>query len=170
MLSMVDHPFIARMHSAFQDHSTLFFVLDYCAGGELFFHLSRLKCFTEPMARFYAAEITLAIDHIHGLNVVYRDLKPENILLGQDGHVKLVDFGLAKENVFDYDQGANSFCGTYEYLAPEVLARKGHGKAVDWWNLGMVLFEMLTGLPPWYTKEQKVLFQVSHPLSRPLSG
>lgn len=157
---MVDHPFIARMHSAFQDHSTLFFVLDYCAGGELFFHLSRLKCFTEPMARFYAAEITLAIDHIHGLNVVYRDLKPENILLGQDGHVKLVDFGLAKENVCNYDQGANSFCGTYEYLAPEVLARKGHGKAVDWWNLGMVLFEMLTGLPPWYTKEQKVLFQV----------
>lgn len=94
-------------------------------------------------------QIALALEHIHQLHIIYRDLKPENVLLGRDGHVRLVDFGLAKENIFRADSGATSLCGTYEYLAPEVLNRTGHGKSVDWWNLGMVLYEMLTGLPPW---------------------
>jgi serine/threonine protein kinase len=91
--------------------------------------------------------------------VIYRDLKPENILLDREGHVKLADFGLAKEGVNDPIQGASSLCGTPEYLSPEVLNRQGHGQAVDWWNLGMVLFEMLTGLPPWYTTDKSVLFE-----------
>jgi len=157
VLSTCDHPFICHLHSSFQDERFLFFVMDYCSGGELFFHLSRLKFFSESIARFYVAEVVLAIDYLHSKNIVYRDLKPENILLDADGHVQLVDFGLAKENITEYCHGTKSLCGTYEYLAPEVVKRSGHGKAVDWWTLGMVFFEMLTGFPPWYTKDQTTL-------------
>ena len=159
ILTKMNHPFICKLRHAFQDDNVLFFVLDYCPGGELFFHLSRLRSFPEPMARFYSAEIALAIEYIHGHNIIYRDLKPENILLAADGHVRLVDFGLARMDITNPERGASSFCGTYEYLAPEILLRNGHGLAVDWWNLGMVIYEMLTGLPPWYTKDQKKLFE-----------
>ena len=120
------------------------------AGGELFFHLGREGRFSEPRARFYAAQITLALEHLHSVNVIYRDLKPENVLLDHKGNVRLTDFGLSKEGVQSVDSGAHSFCGTPEYLAPEVLNRSGHGRAVDWWSLGALLYEMLTGLPPFY--------------------
>jgi len=158
VLGRTKHPFIVTLHYAFQDPEKLYFVLDYCAGGELFFHLTRQKKLTEHMARFYTAEITLALDHLHTLGVVYRDLKPENILLDEQGHIKLADFGLAKEGIRETTEGTNSLCGTPEYLPPEILDRRGHGTAVDWWNLGMVLYEMLTGLPPWYTSDRKKLF------------
>uniref|UniRef100_M4B2Z9 AGC protein kinase n=1 Tax=Hyaloperonospora arabidopsidis (strain Emoy2) TaxID=559515 RepID=M4B2Z9_HYAAE len=159
VLGCTRHPFIVGLHYAFQTARRLYFVLDYCPGGELFYHLSRMKKLPEHMARFYAAEITLALEHLHGLGVVYRDLKPENILLTKDGHIKLADFGLAKENIHEGATGTNSLCGTPEYLPPEILDRLGHGTAVDWWNLGMVLYEMLTGLPPWYTNDRKKLFE-----------
>lgn len=159
VLGAINHPFIVKMHYAFQSDSKLYFVLDYCAGGELFYHLSRMKKFPEHMAKFYCAEITMALDELHRHGVVYRDLKPENILFDAEGHVKLADFGLAKENVQDSAQGANSLCGTPEYLSPEVLDRRGHGTGVDWWNLGMVTYEMLTGLPPWYTTDRDKLFE-----------
>jgi len=159
VLGKLNHPFIVKLHYAFQTEAKLYFVLDYCAGGELFFHLSRMKKFPEHMARFYAAEIALALDTMHKNGVVYRDLKPENILLDGDGHIKLADFGLAKEGVHEAAEGAHSLCGTPEYLSPEVLDRQGHGTAVDWWNLGMVLYEMLTGLPPWYTTDRDKLFE-----------
>ncbi|EQC30074.1 AGC protein kinase [Saprolegnia diclina VS20] len=158
VLAVVSHPFIVSLHYAFQTNDKLYFVLDYCPGGELFFHLTRLGKFTEAMARFYSAELVVALEHLHSLGVVYRDLKPENILLDELGHVKLADFGLAKTDVTDAASGANSLVGTPEYLAPEVLARKGHGTAVDWWGLGMVLFEMLTGMPPWYTRNRQDLY------------
>lgn len=158
VLGTINHPFIVKLYYAFQTEDRLFFVLDYASGGELFFHLSRLKKFPEPMARFYTSEIVLALETLHDHNIIYRDLKPENILLDSSGHVKLADFGLAKENVFDPVLGAESLCGTPEYLAPEVLSRQGHGMAVDWWNMGMVLYEMLTGLPPWYTTDRQKLF------------
>jgi serine/threonine protein kinase len=158
VLSVVSHPFIVGLHYAFQTESKLYFVLDYCPGGELFFHLSRMGKFDEKMVRFYGAELVVALEHLHSLGVVYRDLKPENILLDEMGHIKLADFGLAKDHVTEVDSGATSLCGTPEYLAPEVLARKGHGTAVDWWGLGMVLYEMLTGLPPWYTRNRQELF------------
>jgi serine/threonine protein kinase len=158
VLSVASHPFIVGLHYAFQTPSKLYFVLDYCPGGELFFHLSRMGKFNENMAKFYAAELVVALEHLHSLGVVYRDLKPENILLDEMGHIKLADFGLAKDQVTEVDSGATSLCGTPEYLAPEVLARKGHGTAVDWWGLGMVLYEMLTGLPPWYTRNRQELF------------
>lgn len=159
VLGKLNHPFIVKLHYAFQTDAKLYFVLDYAAGGELFFHLSRMKKFPEHMARFYSAEITLALDNMHIHGVVYRDLKPENILLDGEGHIKLADFGLAKEGVHEAAEGAHSLCGTPEYLSPEVLDRQGHGTAVDWWNLGMVLYEMLTGLPPWYTTDRDKLFE-----------
>jgi serine/threonine protein kinase len=144
---------------AFQSNDKLYFVLDYCAGGELFFHLGKVGKFIEHRACFYAAEITLAIDYVHALDIVYRDLKPENVLLDSRGHVRLTDFGLSKEGISKSSSGANSFCGTPEYLAPEILNRQGHGRAVDWWSLGALLYEMLTGLPPFYCRDREKLFE-----------
>jgi serum/glucocorticoid-regulated kinase 2 len=113
---------------------------------------------TRVPRRFYAGEIACALEYLHARRVVYRDLKPENVLLDASGHVKLADFGLAKEGVGDADRGARSVCGTPEYLAPEIIDRLGHGTAADVWSFGMVLHEMLTGLPPWYTTDRKELF------------
>ncbi|EQC36037.1 AGC protein kinase, variant [Saprolegnia diclina VS20] len=159
VLGSIDHPFIVRLHYAFQTTHQLYFILDYCPGGDLFFHLTRIKCFPESIARFYAAEITLALVHLHEKGIVYRDLKPENIMLDVHGHVKLADFGLAKTGITGRLDGTNTLCGTPEYLPPEILNKKGHGTAVDWWNLGMVLYELLTGRPPWYTTDRETLYQ-----------
>lgn len=159
VLGYVKHPFIVGLNMAFQSKDKLYFVLDYCAGGELFFHLGKVGKFSEQRACFYAAEITLAIDYVHDLDIVYRDLKPENVLLDSRGHVRLTDFGLSKEGISNSSSGANSFCGTPEYLAPEILNRLGHGRAVDWWSLGALLFEMLTGLPPFYCRDREKLFE-----------
>uniref|UniRef100_M4BAS1 Protein kinase domain-containing protein n=1 Tax=Hyaloperonospora arabidopsidis (strain Emoy2) TaxID=559515 RepID=M4BAS1_HYAAE len=158
VLASISHPFVVCLHYAFQTRDKLYFVLDYCPGGDLFFHLSRCGCFPEAMAKFYAAEIVLALIHLHEQGIVYRDLKPENIMLDVDGHVKLADFGLAKEGIINELSGTYTMCGTPEYLPPEILNRVGHGTAVDWWNLGMVLYEMLTGRPPWYTQDRQELF------------
>ena len=159
VLGYVDHPFIVGMKMAFQSKTKLYFVLDYCAGGELFFHLGKLGKFPEPRACFYAAEIVLAISYVHSLDIIYRDLKPENVLLDAKGHIRLTDFGLSKEGISNSSSGANSFCGTPEYLAPEILNRQGHGRAVDWWSLGALLYEMLTGLPPFYCQDRERLFE-----------
>jgi len=159
VLSVLDHPFIMKMYYAFQTPEKLFLVLDYCPGGELFFHLSRYRRFQEPVSRFYAAELLLAIGHLHKNGIIYRDLKPENVLLDAYGHVKLGDFGLAKDGIRHPTQGAKSTCGTPEYMAPEVLNQSGHGFCVDYWGLGMILYEMMTGLPPWYTTDRSKLFR-----------
>lgn len=159
ILQNVASPFIARMHFAFKTPDTLFFILEYAAGGELLFHLTRCKRFNESATAFYCAELCLAIEHLHSRDIIYRDMKPENILLDGKGHVKLVDFGLAKEGVKSATSGALSFAGTEQYLAPEIIDKSGHGKAVDWWGLGMVAYEMLTGLPPWFTDDSAELFQ-----------
>jgi RAC serine/threonine-protein kinase len=136
VLGYVHHPFIVGLNMAFQTADKLFFVLDYCSGGELFFHLGKVGRFPEPRAKFYTAQITLALEHVHSLDIVYRDLKPENVLLDARGNIRLTDFGLSKEGVSGHSSGANSFCGTPEYIAPEVLLRQGHGRAVDWWSTG----------------------------------
>jgi len=159
VLGHIRHPFIVGLNYAFQTADKLFFVLDYCAGGELFFHLGNEGKFSEPRARFYAAEMALALSHLHSHDIVYRDLKPENVLLDHVGHVLLTDFGLSKEGISESFKGATSFCGTPEYLAPEILARHGHGQAVDWWSLGVLLYEMLTGLPPFYCRSRERLFE-----------
>lgn len=157
VLERVTHPFIVNLEYAFQTPKKLYFVLEYCAGGELFFHLSRAGRFSEGRCRFYTSELLLAIGHLHALDIIYRDLKPENVLLDTDGHVKLTDFGLSKEGITD-NISAQSMCGTPEYLAPEILNKLGHGKAVDWYSLGALMYEMLTGLPPFYTKDREKLF------------
>jgi serum/glucocorticoid-regulated kinase 2 len=159
VLSVVNHPFIMRLHYAFQSTDKLYLVLDYCPGGELFFHLSRFRRFPERVARFYAAELLLALGHLHKRGIIYRDLKPENVLLDAEGHVKLGDFGLAKAGIQHACEGATSMCGTPEYMAPEVLAQQGHGFCVDYWGLGMLVYEMMTGLPPWYTTDRTRLFR-----------
>ena len=159
VLSVVNHPFIMKLHYAFQTPDKLYLVLDYCPGGELFFHLSRFRRFPERVARFYAAELLLSIGHLHKRGIIYRDLKPENVLLDADGHVKLGDFGLAKAGIKHPCEGATSMCGTPEYMAPEVLSQQGHGFCVDYWGLGMLVYEMMTGLPPWYTTDRAKLFR-----------
>ncbi|KAF4663101.1 hypothetical protein FOL47_005900 [Perkinsus chesapeaki] len=158
VLETVSHPFIVNLVYAFQTPKKLYFILEYCPGGELFFHLSRAQRFSENRCRFYASEILLAIEYLHKYDIVYRDLKPENVLLDADGHVKLTDFGLSKEGIMD-NSSAKSMCGTPEYLAPEILEKKGHGKAVDWYSLGALMYEMLTGLPPFYTRDREKLFE-----------
>jgi len=158
VLEAVSHPFVVCLHYAFQTPKKLYFVLEYCPGGELFFHLSRAGRFSEGRCRFYSCEILLALTYLHSLNIIYRDLKPENILLDAQGHLKITDFGLSKEGIED-NFSAHSMCGTPEYLAPEILDKRGHGKAVDWYSLGALMFEMLTGLPPFYTRNREKLFE-----------
>jgi len=157
ILQKIQHPFIVRLHYAFQTKDKLYMILDFINGGELFFHLKKEGRFTEARVKFYAAQITCAISHLHSLGIVYRDLKPENILLDSNGNVTITDFGLSKE--IKQDEGTHTFCGTPEYLAPEVLKGQGHGMAVDWWSLGTLIYEMLTGLPPFYSQNINIMYQ-----------
>lgn len=146
VLAMIDCPFIVRLYKTFQDEYDLYMIQEYVVGGELFSHLRKVGKFPNDVAKFYAAEIILAIEYLHSKNIAYRDLKPENILLDSEGHVKLTDFGFAKV-VMDRTW---TLCGTPEYLAPEIIQSKGHGKAVDWWALGILIYEMLVGYPPFF--------------------
>ena len=127
-------PFIVRLCYAFQTSAKLYFVMEFLPGGELFFHLRKEKRFLEPRAVFYAAEIALAIECLHKNNIIYRDLKPENVLMDKEGHVKITDFGLSKQGVALGGKKAYTFCGTPEYLAPEIIKGVGHDRAVDWWS------------------------------------
>ncbi|KAL4424405.1 hypothetical protein ABPG77_005648 [Micractinium sp. CCAP 211/92] len=153
VLTAVVHPYIVTLRYSFQTPKKLYLVLDFINGGHLFFQLYRQGTFDEALARLYCAEIVLAIAHLHSLGFVHRDLKPENVLLDGEGHVRITDFGLAKGNMSDAEhQRTNSFIGTMEYMAPEVITGRGHGKAVDWWSVGILLFEMLCGMPPFRAK------------------
>lgn len=145
--SVNKHPFVVKLYYAFQDHEKLYLILEYGQGGELFTHLSTERMFSETKAAFYLAEMVLALSHLHDhLGVVYRDLKPENILLDAEGHLLLTDFGLSK--VAADDATCSSILGTVEYMAPEVIKGEKYGKAVDWWSLGALAYDMLTGNPP----------------------
>ncbi|KAK3728890.1 hypothetical protein QZH41_010188 [Actinostola sp. cb2023] len=157
LVQNVTHPFLVGLHYSFQTKDKLYFVLDYVNGGELFFHLQRERYFPESRARFYAAEIASAIGHMHYLKIIYRDLKPENILLDSKGHIVLTDFGLCKEGI-DRKGTTSTFCGTPEYLAPEVLRKQDYDKSVDWWCLGAVLYEMMYGLPPFYSRDTAEMY------------
>ncbi|KAJ7307511.1 hypothetical protein JRQ81_009535 [Phrynocephalus forsythii] len=149
-------PFLVTLHYAFQTDSKLHLILDYVSGGELFTHLYQRDHFTEEEVRFYSGEIILALEHLHKLGIIYRDVKLENILLDSEGHVVLTDFGLSKEFVTEDTERTFSFCGTIEYMAPEIVRSKsGHGKSVDWWSLGILMFELLTGASPFTLEGEK---------------
>ncbi|XP_029375156.1 ribosomal protein S6 kinase beta-1 isoform X2 [Echeneis naucrates] len=154
ILEEVKHPFIVDLIYAFQTGGKLYLILEYLSGGELFMQLEREGIFMEDTACFYLAEISMALGHLHQKGIIYRDLKPENIMLNNNGHVKLTDFGLCKESIHD-GTVTHTFCGTIEYMAPEILMRSGHNRAVDWWSLGALMYDMLTGAPPFTGENRK---------------
>lgn len=155
ILEEIDHPFIARLSFSFQTKDKLYLVTDYCSGGELFHHMTD-SGFGLELCRFYAAELVLALEHLHRVKVAYRDLKPENILLEESGHIRVTDFGLSKLNVVS-DRGAQTLAGSAEYLAPEVYSMSKYGYAVDWWSLGVFMFEMITGVHPFLDENREVM-------------
>lgn len=173
ILAQISHPFIVKLHYAYQTEGKVYLVLDFLRGGDLFTRLSKegeirppsqtrsslslchLVMFTERDVQFYLAELALALDHLHSLGIVYRDLKPENILLDTDGHIALTDFGLSKESIPTQDAKTFSFCGTVEYMSPEVVSRKGHSHVADWWSFGVLAFEMITGHLPFHGANRK---------------
>ncbi|KAL9087045.1 MAG: hypothetical protein Q9165_006873 [Trypethelium subeluteriae] len=168
VLAQINNPFIVPLKFSFQSPEKLYLVLAFVNGGELFHHLQREQRFDINRSRFYAAELLCALECLHGFNVIYRDLKPENILLDYTGHIALCDFGLCKLDMKDEDK-TNTFCGTPEYLAPELLHGTGYTKTVDWWTLGVLLYEMLTGLPPFYDENTNDMYRkiLTEPLHFP---
>jgi serine/threonine protein kinase SCH9 len=157
--AMADSPFIVGLKFSFQTPTDLYLVTDFMSGGELFWHLQKEGRFQEERAKFYIAELILALQHLHEHDIVYRDLKPENILLDANGHIALCDFGLSKANLTKNDT-TNTFCGTTEYLAPEVLLdEQGYTKMVDFWSLGVLVFEMCCGWSPFYAEDTQQMYK-----------
>jgi len=146
ILEKVDNPFIIKLHYAFQSPEKLYFVMDFVNGGEMFYLLRSSDRFTEIRVKFYAAEILLALECLHNMNIVYRDLKPENLLLDAEGHIRLTDFGLSK--ILKKRETCFSFCGTPEYLAPEIITGEGYNQDIDFWAFGLIIYEMLSGINP----------------------
>jgi len=160
ILLQVRHPFIISMNQVFAKATRIYFVMQFVQGGELFKHLSEQRRFSEARVKFYAAQIAMALGYLHSSKIYYRDLKPENILLGLDGYILLADFGLAKINTHESDAEPNSFCGTPEYLSPEMIVGSGHDHTLDWWALGVLIYEMIIGIPPFYHKNQHQMYQL----------
>merc|ERR1712000_148528 len=159
ILEKLNHPFLMNLVYSFQTDDKLIFIMEFVNGGELFHHLQREKRFEEPRVVFYAAEILTALQYLHENGVIYRDLKPENLLLRDDGHITLTDFGLCKQGLDKKEDRTDTFCGTPEYLAPEVLKGEGYTKAVDWWSYGSLVYEMLAGLPPFYSQDVQEMYK-----------
>ncbi|KAJ2540165.1 cAMP-dependent protein kinase catalytic subunit, partial [Coemansia sp. RSA 1933] len=155
ILAECNCPFIVYMLGTCQDQVNLYFFMEYVVGGELFTYLRRYHQFPSPVAKFYAAEVLLALEYMHARSIIWRDTKPENILLDSSGHVKLTDMGFAKKVV----DRTWTLCGTPDYLAPEVIQAKGYGKSVDWWALGVLIFEMIAGYPPFYDEDHYRLYE-----------
>ena len=158
ILQNLNYPFLVGMEFCFQTEERVYFVLPFVRGGELFQHLREYKYFPEKKVKFYASIIALALNYLHKNDIVYRDIKPENILLEEDGYLKLIDFGMAK--IIKDDEKANSFCGTPEYLPPEIITGEGHNKMADWWSFGTLVYEMLFGVPPFFNENIEKMYEL----------
>ena len=156
ILSQVSHPFVITLFYAFQSLSKFYLVLEYIAGGDLFFRMDKTVYLPLEEIRLYTAEITLALNYIHSLGIIYRDLKPENILLDSEGHVKLTDFGLSK--IIGQNEFTLTFCGTNEYLAPEIIKREEYNQSVDWWALGVLIYEMIYLTTPFFHENSSKMY------------
>ena len=157
LLEKLKHPFIAQLQFAFQDSKNLYLVTEFLQGGELFFHIKRKKYFEESTAKFYMAQLFLAIDYLHKNGYIYRDLKPENILIDKEGFIKLTDFGLSKMILHnDNTNDKNTICGTLDYMAPEIIKGEPYNISVDWYSFGIVLYEMICGKLPFQLKNRKI--------------
>jgi protein kinase A len=157
LMGQIDYPFIVNMTGYAKDDCYVYIIMQCITGGELFTHLRRIRKFDDPQAKFYGMQTGAAFAHIHGKNIIHRDLKPENILLQPNGYSKLTDFGFAK--ILEPGTRTYTLCGTPEYIAPEVLLNKGHGKPVDWWTLGILIYEMIVGQPPFCDEDPMGIYQ-----------
>jgi len=155
ILEEINHPFIINILCGFQDNTNIYIATDFSCGGELFSFLRAQKYFTNDIAKFYAAEVIVVFEYLHSKDIIYRDLKPENILLDETGHIRLIDFGFAK-HVTDVTY---TLCGTPDYLAPEIIQSKPYSQAVDWYALGILIYEMLAGYPPFYKEDHVELYE-----------
>ncbi|KAK9871301.1 hypothetical protein WA026_011570 [Henosepilachna vigintioctopunctata] len=156
IMDAFDFPFLIKLEYFFKDNVYLCLVMPFVNGGEMFSHLRQQKKFTEELTKFYTAQVVLAFEYMHFIGIVYRDLKPENILLDRQGYLKVTDYGFCKRIG---DQRTYTLCGTPEYLAPEIILSQGYNKSVDWWSLGVLIFEMAAGYPPFYAREPMKIYE-----------
>ncbi|KAI9260760.1 hypothetical protein BDA99DRAFT_513146 [Phascolomyces articulosus] len=153
------HPFLTRLHSSFQSENHLFFAMEYISGGDLMSHIQR-ETFSERRARFYASEVLLGLEHFHNLGIIYRDLKLENIMLGPDGHIKIGDYGMCKDDMW-YGSRTNTMCGTPGFMAPEILLHQGYDRAVDWWAFGVLIYQMVFARPPFPAEHDDEIYDAT---------